>query len=119
MAQVTQTNEQYYASQQVFTATAAQTVFVWTGGTDQSGAGYNSIGVDLIATVAGTSVTNFELYVNNVQWTEVSVAPGATQYQLSSTNTVTVPAMAGGEVVKIVLTDTKTGQWDNLSLIHI
>ena len=117
MAQVTQTNEQYYASQQVFTATAAQTTFAWTGGTNQSGAGYNSIGVNLIASVGGVSVSNFELYVDNVKWTEVSGAPVGTQYQLSSTNTVTVPAMAGGEVVKIVLTNTKTGQW--LSLIHI
>ena len=71
MAQVTQTNEQYYASQQTIIATPAQTNFVWTGGTNQSGAGYNSIGVDLIATVAGVSVTNFEVYVDNVQWTEV------------------------------------------------
>ena len=62
MAQVTQTNEQYYASQQVFTVPAAstQTVFIWTGGTNQSGAGYKSIGVDLIATVAGVSVTIFK-----------------------------------------------------------
>jgi len=113
MAQVTQTNEQYYASQQVFTATAAQTTFVWTGGTNQSGAGYKSLGVNLIAAVAGVSVTNFELYVDNVEWTEVSGAPVGAQYQLSSNNTVTVPAMAGGEVVKIILKDIKTGKWDN------
>mgnify|MGYP003137769215 CR=1 FL=1 len=113
MAQVTQTNEQYYASQQVFTATAAQTDFDWTGGTDQSGAGYNSIGVDLIATVAGTSVTNFEVYVNNVKWTEVSGVPAATQYKLKNANTVETFPMVGGEVVKIILKDIKTGKWDN------
>ena len=113
MAQVTQTNEQYYASQQTIIATAAQTNFVWTGGTNQSGAGYKSIGVNLIATVAGVSVTNFEVYVDNVQWTEVPAAPIGNQYQLVSTNTILVPAMPGGKVLKIVLTDTKTGKWDN------
>ena len=113
MAQVTQTNEQYYASQQTIIATPAQTNFVWTGGTNQSGAGYNSIGVDLIATVAGVSVTNFEVYVDNVQWTEVPAAPIGNQYQLVSTNTILVPAMPGGKVLKIVLTNTKTGKWDN------
>ena len=111
MAQVTQTNEQYYASQQVFTATAAQTVFVWTGGTNQSGAGYNSIGVDLIAAVAGVSVTNFEVYVNNVK---INQGAGAGEYQLTSTNTITLgTGSTVNDVVKILLTDTKTGQWDN------
>jgi len=111
MAQVTQTNEQYYASQQVFTATAAQTVFVWTGGTNQSGAGYNSIGVDLIAAVAGVSVSNFEVYVNNVK---IDQGAGAGKYQLTSTNTITLgTASTVNDVVKILLTDTKTGQWDN------
>ena len=111
MAQVTQTNEQYYASQQVFTATAAQTVFVWTGGTNQSGAGYNSIGVDLIATVAGVSVTNFEVYVNNVK---IDQGAGAGKYQLTSTNTITLgTGSTVNDLVKILLTDTKTGQWDN------
>ena len=111
MAQVTQTNEQYYASQQVFTATAAQTTFVWTGGTNQSGAGYNSIGVDLIAAVAGVSVSNFEVYVNNVK---IDQGAGAGKYQLTSTNTITLgTASTVNDVVKILLTDTKTGQWDN------
>ncbi len=111
MAQVTQTNEQYYASQQVFTATAAQTVFVWTGGTNQSGAGYNSIGVNLIAAVAGTSVTNFEVYVNNVK---IDQGAGAGKYQLTSTNTITLgTGSTVNDIIKILLTDTKTGQWDN------
>ena len=113
MAQVTQTNEQYYASQQVFTVPAPgpQSAFIWTGGTNQSGAGYNSIGVDLIATVAGTSVTNFEVFLDNVKLTE---AAGAGNYQLTSSNTITLgTAATAGQVVKIVLTDTKTGQWDN------
>ena len=111
MAQVTQTNEQYYASQQVFTATAAQTVFVWTGGTNQSGAGYNSIGVDLIAAVAGVSVSNFEVYVNNVK---IDQGAGAGKYQLTSTNTITLgTGSTVNDVVKILLTNTKTGKWDN------
>tara|TARA_R110001583_G_scaffold20094_2_gene77939 strand:+ start:441 stop:1628 length:1188 start_codon:yes stop_codon:yes gene_type:complete len=111
MAQVTQTNEQYYASQQVFIATAAQTVFVWTGGTNQSGAGYNSIGVNLIAAVAGTSVTNFEVYVNNVK---IDQGAGAGKYQLTSTNTITLgTGSTVNDVIKILLIDTKTGQWDN------
>jgi hypothetical protein len=111
MAQVTQTNEQYYASQQVFIATAAQTVFVWTGGTNQSGAGYNSIGVNLIAAVAGTSVTNFEVYVNNVK---IDQGAGAGKYQLTSTNTITLgTGSTVNDIIKILLTDTKTGQWDN------
>jgi hypothetical protein len=111
MAQVTQTNEQYYASQQVFTAAAAQTVFVWTGGTNQSEAGYNSIGVDLIAAVAGVSVTNFEVYVNNVK---IDQGAGAGKYQLSSTNTITLgTGSTVNDVVKILLTNTKTGKWDN------
>ena len=111
MAQVTQTNEQYYASQQVFTATAAQTVFIWTGGTNQSGAGYSSIGVDLIAAVAGVSVSNFEVYVNNVK---IDQGAGAGKYQLTSTNTITLgTGSTVNDIVKILLTDTKTGQWDN------
>ena len=111
MAQVTQTNEQYYASQQVFTATAAQTTFVWTGGTNQSGAGYNSIGVDLIAAVAGVSVSNFEVYVNNVK---IDQGAGAGKYQLTSTNTITLgTGSTVNDVVKILLTNTKTGKWDN------
>jgi hypothetical protein len=111
MAQVTQTNEQYYASQQVFVATAAQTVFIWTGGTNQSGAGYNSIGVDLIATVAGVSITNFEVYVNNVK---INQGAAAGEYQLTSTNTITLgTGSTVNDVVKIVLTNTKAGKWDN------
>ena len=31
MGLLTETNEQYYAGQQSFTATAAQTTFTWTG----------------------------------------------------------------------------------------
>ena len=104
MAQLTQTNEQYYPSQQVYTVPAPgpQSVFVWTGGTDQSGAGYKSIGVDLIASVAGVSVTNFEVYLDNVKLVE---GAGAGKYQLTSTNTVTLgTAAVAAQVVKIVLT---------------
>ena len=98
MALLTETNEQYYAGQQGFTATAAQTTFVWTGD------------VDLVATTS-TSYANFKLLVDNVEWTPVSGAPGATQYQLSSANTITVPAMVGGEIVVIKLLDS--AKWEN------
>ena len=98
MALLTETNEQYYAGQQGFTATAAQTTFVWTGD------------VDLVATTS-TSYANFKLLVDNVEWTPVSGAPGATQYQLSSANTITVPAMVGGEIVVIKLLDST--KWEN------
>ena len=108
MAQVTQTNEQYYGSQQVFTAagTTLPTVetFTWTGGTNQSEAGYNSIGVDLINAVAGVSVTNFEVYINNVI---------TTSYTMTNNAVVMTIALLAGDVIKILLTDTKTGQWDN------
>jgi len=98
MGLLTETNEQYYAGQQSFTATAAQTTFTWTGD------------VTLIATTA-TSYTNFKLLVDNVEWTQVAGAPVGTQYQLSSDNIVTVPAMAGGEVVVIQLLDS--AKWAN------
>ena len=110
MAFLTQTNEQYYASQQTFIATAAQTSFVWTGGNDQ---GKARIGTNLIASVANVSITNFEVLVNDVVWTEVSVAPVGNQYQVTALNTITVPAMAGGEVLKIRLLNMGTGQWAN------
>ena len=110
MAFLTQTNEQYYASQQTFIATAAQTSFVWTGGDDQ---GKARIGTNLIASVANVSITNFEVLVNDVVWTEVSVAPVGNQYQVTALNTITVPAMAGGEVLKIRLLNMGTGQWAN------
>ena len=98
MGLLTETNEQYYAGQQSFTATAAQATFTWTGD------------VTLIATTA-TSYTNFKLLVDNVEWTQVTGAPVGTQYQLSSDNVVTVPAMAGGEVVVIQLLDS--AKWAN------
>jgi hypothetical protein len=98
MGLLTETNEQYYAGQQSFTATAAQTTFTWTGD------------VTLIATTA-TSYTNFKLLVDNVEWTQVAGAPVGTQYQLSGDNIVTVPAMVGGEVVVIQLLDS--AKWAN------
>jgi len=98
MGLLTETNEQYYAGQQSFTAAAAQTTFTWTGD------------VTLIATTA-TSYTNFKLLVNNVEWTQVTGAPVGTQYQLSGDNIVTVPAMAGAEVVVIQLLDS--AKWAN------
>ena len=98
MGLLTETNEQYYAGQQSFTATAAQTTFTWTGD------------VTLIATTA-TSYTNFKLLVDNVEWTQVTGAPVGTQYQLSGDNIVTVPAMAGAEVVVIQLLDS--AKWAN------
>mgnify|MGYP003132485421 CR=1 FL=1 len=110
MAFLTQTNEQYYASQQTFIATAAQTSFVWTGGDDQ---GKARIGTNLIASVANVSITNFEVLVNDVVWAEVSTAPTGNQYKVTALNTITVPAMAGGEVIKIRLLNMSTGQWAN------
>ena len=98
MALLSETNEQYYAGQQAFIAAAADTIFVWTGNTT------------LVATTA-TSNTNFKVKVNNVVWTEVSVAPVGNQYQVTNTNEITTPAMAGGEVVVIELLDS--AKWDN------
>ena len=93
MALQTETNEQYYAGQQSFVASAADTIFVWTGNTR------------LVATTSTTN-TNFKVKVNNVVWTEVSVAPVGNQYQLTSINQINVPAMAGGEVVVIELLES-------------
>ena len=98
MALLSETNQQYYAGQQSFIAAAADTIFVWTGDTT------------LTATTA-TSNTNFKVKVNNVVWTEVSVAPVGNQYQVTNTNEITTPAMAGGEVVVIELLDS--AKWDN------
>ena len=98
MALLSETNQQYYAGQQSFIAAAADTIFVWTGDTT------------LTATTA-TSNTNFKVKVNNVVWTEVSVAPVGTQYQVTNTNEITTPAMAGGEVVVIELLDS--AKWNN------
>ncbi len=98
MALLTETNEQYYAGQQAQVAGAGATTFTWTGDTT------------LVATT-GTTNTNFKVLVNNVVWTEVSVAPVGNQYQLIALNTITVPAMAGGEVVVIELLDD--AKWAN------
>ena len=97
MALLTQTNEQYYASSQVFTVPAAstQSVFVWTGGGQR--------GTDLIGTVAGVSNTNFEVYIDNVLQTEGS---GAGKYELST-------AATAGQVIKILLKNIREGQWNN------
>mgnify|MGYP003147846015 FL=1 len=96
MALLTQTNEQYYASSQVFTVPAAstQTTFDWTGGGDR--------GTNLIGTVAGVSNTNFEVYIDNVLQTEGS---GAGKYELS--------AATAGQVIKILLKNIREGQWNN------
>ena len=98
MALLSETNEQYYAGQQTFIAGVGDTTFVWTGDTR------------LLATNTTTN-TNFKVKVNNVVWTEVLVAPVGNQYQLTSINQITVPAMAGGETVIIELLDT--AKWAN------
>jgi len=98
MALLSETNEQYYGGQQAFVAVALDTVFVWTGDTT------------LVGTTT-TSFTNFQVKVNNVVWTEVSVAPVGTQYRLTNTNEITTPAMAGGEVIVIELLDD--AKWAN------
>ena len=98
MALLSETNQQYYAGQQSFVAAAADNIFVWTGDTT------------LVATTA-TSNTNFKVKVNNVVWTEVDVAPVGAQYQVTNTNEITTPGMAGGEVVVIELLDS--AKWNN------
>ena len=98
MGLLSETNEQYYGGQQAFIASAAATVFIWTGDTT------------LIATTS-TSNTNFKLKVNNVTWTEVSVAPVGNQYRLTNTNEITTPPMAGGETVVIELLED--AKWEN------
>jgi len=98
MALLSETNQQYYAGQQSFVAAAADATFVWTGDTT------------LVATTA-TSNTNFKVKVNNVVWTEVGVAPVSTQYQVTNTNEITTPGMAGGEIVVIELLDS--AKWNN------
>ena len=98
MALLSETNQQYYAGQQSFVAAAADNIFVWTGNTT------------LVATTA-TSNTNFKVKVNNVVWTEVSVAPVGNQYQVTNTNEITTPGMAGGEVVVVELLDS--AKWNN------
>ena len=96
MGLLTETNQQYYAGQQIITATAAQTTFIWTGDTT------------LIGTTSTTN-TNVELYVDvgagYVQWTEVAAGPVGLQYAVGlNNNTITTPALGAGDIVKIQLT---------------
>ena len=108
MGLLTQSNEQYYASQQVFVATAAQTQFAWTGGADRSNSAY---GVNLIPFIDGVSMSNFEVYINNVK---IDQGSGAGKYQVSSTNTITLGTGSTlNDVVKILLKDIKAGKWNN------
>jgi len=105
MALLTQTNEQYYAGSQIITVPPASTqnTFIWTGG--------GNSGTNLIGTVAGVSNTNFELYIDNVLQTEGS---GATEYQLTDENKITLgTAATGGQVIKILLKNIREGQWNN------
>ena len=89
MVLLSETNEQYYAGQQAQVAVLGQRDFIWTADTS------------LVATT-GTTNTNFKVLVDNVVWTEIPGTPlGGTQYQLSAANTVTFPAMTGGEIVVI------------------
>jgi len=88
MGLLTETNQQYYAGQQSFTAVAAGgppwPTFTWTGDTI------------LVDTVAGVSNTNYSVTVNGV-----AATPG---YNVSE-NVVTLnQATVGGETVLIQLT---------------
>ena len=110
MGLLTQSNEQYYGSQQVFLVQSGttQSVFDWTGGADKSNSAY---GVNLIGKVPGVSISNFKVYIDNVLQSE---GTGSGEYQLTSTNKVTLgTAQVAGKVVKIILINNKHGKWDN------
>ena len=99
MALLSETNEQYYGGQQAFIGGVDK--FVWTGDTQ------------LIATTSTTN-TNFKVKVNNVVWTEVSVAPVASgEYQLSSINEISTFAGAVGATDILVIELLDGAKWAN------
>jgi len=117
MGLLTETNQQYYAGQQIFTATAAQTTFVWTGDT-------------ILVGTTSTTNTNVELYVDTgagyVQYTEViPPAPiGAAQYSVGvNNNTISVAALGAGDKVKIQLTtlamEANYGGYEYISMADV
>tara|TARA_R100001509_G_scaffold6402_1_gene3777 strand:- start:386 stop:1540 length:1155 start_codon:yes stop_codon:yes gene_type:complete len=99
MALLSETNEQYYGGQQAFIGGVDK--FIWTGDTQ------------LIATT-NTTNTNFKVKVNNVVWTEVSVAPAASgEYQLSSINEISTFAGAVGAADVLVIELLDGAKWAN------
>ena len=83
---ITETNAQYYAGQQSFTAILGQVNFVCT------------FNIDLVATQVGVSNTNFSVTVNGVI---------ITNYSLSASNTVTLGvASAVGDLIVVSLIET-------------
>jgi len=117
MGLLTETNQQYYAGQQIITATAAQTTFVWTGDT-------------ILVGTTSTTNTNVEVYVDTgagyVKYTEViPPAPiGAAQYSVGvNNNTISVVALGAGDKVKIQLTtlamEANYGGYEYISMADV
>jgi len=117
MGLLTETNQQYYAGQQIITATAAQTTFVWTGDT-------------ILVGTTSTTNKNVEVYVDTgagyVQYTEViPPAPiGAAQYSVGvNNNTISVVALGAGDKVKIQLTtlamEANYGGYEYISMADV
>lgn len=83
---ITETNAQYYAGQQSFTAILGQVNFVC------------NFNIDLVATQVGVSNTNFSVTINGVL---------TTNYSLSAANTITLgTASAVGDLVVVSLIET-------------
>tara|TARA_R110002020_G_scaffold155009_1_gene335785 strand:+ start:1194 stop:2366 length:1173 start_codon:yes stop_codon:yes gene_type:complete len=117
MGLLTETNQQYYAGQQIITATAGQTLFVWTGDT-------------ILVGTTSTTNTNVEVYVDTgagyVKYTEViPPAPiGAAQYSVGvNNNTISVVALGAGDKVKIQLTtlamEANYGGYEYISMADV
>jgi len=105
MGLLTETNQQYYAGQQVFTATGVASPnekFTWTGDTV------------LLNTVAGVSNTNYSITVN-----------GAVAASTAVENVVTLSGVAtvGGETVVIQLTnaamEANYGSYEYISMADV
>ena len=105
MGLLTETNQQYYAGQQVFTATGVASPnekFTWTGDTV------------LVDTVAGVSNTNYSITVNGVVAASTAVE-----------NVVTLSGVAtvGGETVVIQLTnaamEANYGSYEYISMADV
>lgn len=105
MGLLTETNQQYYGGQQVFTATGVNSPnekFTWTGDTV------------LLNTVAGVSNTNYSIFVNGVVAASTAVENVVT---LSGVPTV------GGETVTIQLTnaamEANYGSYEYISMADV
>ena len=105
MGLLTETNQQYYAGQQVFTATGVASPnekFTWTGDTV------------LVNTVAGVSNTNYSITINGVAAASTAVE-----------NVVTLSGVAtvGGETVVIQLTnaamEANYGSYEYISMADV